>query len=60
MGGENAEFLVDPGASALRTGHIGVGSHEKLEIAAASRAFIFEDRHNLWFPRYSAVEIAVR
>jgi hypothetical protein len=45
VGGKDAEFLVDPGAPALRTGHRGVGMHQKLEIASAGRAFVFEYGH---------------
>ena len=45
IGSKNAQFLVNLRAVALRTGDLGVGAHQKFEIASAAGAFILKYRH---------------
>jgi hypothetical protein len=45
VGDEDAEFLVDPGASTLGTGYIGVRTNQNLEISPTGGALVLKNRH---------------
>lgn len=55
VGGEDAELLIDAGATTLRAGYFGIRTHQKLKIPATGGALIFEYGHDPAFPHFAAI-----
>ena len=48
VGSEETQLLSDLSAAALRTGNLGIQTHEQLKIVSAGGALIFKNRHLFW------------